>query len=113
VHNPSLSARGPVGSTSRVSDVPWFRAIVLAQLSLFLVPAIIAWTSTLTRTAFIPLVALPVALCVGAVLLVSRAWRTAGRRIIAGTVVAAALEVALTIVLIAAYSSANPGRDLS
>jgi NaMN:DMB phosphoribosyltransferase len=85
----------------------------LGQLSLFLIPVISAWTSTLTHTALIPLAAMPLTLCLGGVLLISRRWRRAGGRIIAGTVVAAALEVALTLLLIVAYSSAHPGWDLS
>ena len=101
------------GSASVLADAPWFRATVLGQLSLYLISAITAWTSTLTRTALIPLVALPLALCVGAVLLISRRWRWAGWRIVVGTIVAAALEVALTFLLVIAYSSANPAWDLS
>ncbi len=109
-----MSAEGrPATTTTTLADAPWETATVLAQLSLFLIPAITAWTSTLTATALIPLIALPVTLCLGAVLLVSRTWRRAGLRIILGTVIAAVLEVALTFLLILAYSSANPGWDLS
>jgi hypothetical protein len=98
---------------SSLPEAPWVRVTVLVQLALFLIPAITAWTSTLTATALIPLVALPLTLCAGAALLVARVWRKAGWRIILGTVVAACLEVGLTFVLILAYSSANPGWDLS
>lgn len=109
-----MSAEGrPATTTKTLADAPWGTATVLAQLSLFLIPAITAWTSTLAATAVIPLVALPLTLCLGAVLLVSRPWRRAGSRIILGTVIAAVIEVALTLLLIVAYSSENPGWDLS
>lgn len=108
-----MSTRESVGSQSALVDAPWFRATLLGQLSLYLIPAFTAWTSTLTGTALIPLVALPVTLCVGTLLVISRRWRRAGGRIIAGTVVAAALEAVLTFFLIIAYSGANPGWDLS
>lgn len=108
-----MSTSESVGSAPVLADAPWFRATVLGQLSLYLIPAIMAWTSTLTGTALIPLVALPLTLCVGTILLISKQWRRAGGRIIAGTVVAAALEVALTFLLVIAYSSANSGWDLS
>ncbi|MEZ5091547.1 hypothetical protein [Nocardioides sp.] len=96
-----------------LADAPWGRVTVLAQLCLFLIPAVTAWTSTLTKTAVIPLAALAVTLLVGTGLLFSRAWRRAGGRIIMGTLAAAVLEVLLTFLLVLAYSSANPGWDLS
>jgi hypothetical protein len=108
-----VSTSESVGSTPALADAPWFRATVLGQLSLYLIPAITAWTSTLSGTAMIPLVALPLTMCVGTFLVTSKRWRGAGGRIIAGTVVAAALEVGLTFLLAIAYSSANPSWDLS
>jgi hypothetical protein len=91
----------------------WGAVTVLINLVLFSIPAFTALTSTLTATAIIPLIALPVSLVIGAALLVPRASRRAGGRIIIGTVVAAVLEVALTIALVVAYSAANPTWDLS
>jgi hypothetical protein len=108
-----VSANVNPESTAALSEAPWGRVTVMINLSLFLIPAITAWTSTLTAIALIPLIALPVSLSVGAALLVSRAWRRAGGRIIIGTVVAAVLEVALTVALVVAYSSSNPTWDLS
>jgi hypothetical protein len=55
---------------------------------LFAIPAVVAWTSSLDRTALLPMVALP-------------------------TVLAVALELGLTFALVLAYSSANPDWDLS
>ena len=108
-----MSAPGSVTSAAVLAEAPWGRGTVLIHLSLYLIPAITAWTSTLTATVLIPVVALALTLCIGACLLVSRTWRKAGWRIIAGTVVAAGLEVVLTVVLVFAYSAANPGWDLS
>jgi hypothetical protein len=108
-----MSAEAGSDPVTALTEAPWGRATVLVQLSLFAIPAITDWTATLGSTALIPLVALPLTLCVGIALLLSRVWRRAGGRIILGTLVAAVLEVALTFLLVLAYSSANPGWDLS
>ena len=108
-----MTAEGSAAPVPTLAEAPWGRGTLFAQLALFLIPAITAWTSTLSTTALIPLVALPVTLCAGATLLLLRPWRSAGWRIILGTATAAVLEVALTFLLIVAYSSANPGWELS
>jgi hypothetical protein len=96
-----------------VQDRPWFRATLIVQLALFMIPAVIAWTSSLNRTAYIPLVALSASLLVGMAMLVPRVWRGAGGRIIAATLLAAALEVGLIFLLIIAYGTTHSGWDLS
>jgi hypothetical protein len=108
-----MTAEARSATVAPLADAPWGRATVLAHLCLFLIPAVTAWTSTITNTALIPLAALALTLLVGTGLLFSRARRRAGGRIILGTLIAAVLEVLLTFLLILAYSSANPGWDLS
>lgn len=92
---------------------PWGGATFVFQLALFTIPAITAWTSTADATIFLPLVALPAVLTAGLVMLAFPAWRAVGIRISAATLLAAVVEVGLFFVLIAAYSSANSGWDLS
>jgi hypothetical protein len=100
-------------SASALRQFPWGKVTVLVQLSLFVIPASTVSSSTLTATALIPPAALLVTLCVGGALLLSDASRNVGWRILGGTVVAAVLEVVLTLLLVAAYSSAHPGWHLS
>jgi hypothetical protein len=94
-------------------ETPWATIVVISQLALFFIPAATAWTSSMTATVLIPLIALPVTMLAGAVAVLFREWRRTGVRIIVGTFLAAALEFALTIILVWAYSSANPAWDLS
>jgi Ni/Fe-hydrogenase subunit HybB-like protein len=95
------------------SAKPWGRITVLTQLALFAIPATVAWRSSLNSTAYVPLLGLAAALIVGFGLLLARGSRRAGGHIVLGAVVAAAVEVGLTLLLIAAYSGANPDWDLS
>ncbi|GAA4376717.1 hypothetical protein [Nocardioides caricicola] len=97
----------------RPLDGPWGRATLVFQLALFMLPAITAWTSTANATIFLPLVALPTVLVAGLVMLALPAWRAVGIRVCLATLLAALLEVGLSLALIAAYSSQNPGWDLS
>lgn len=112
-HGP-VTERGDGTASSRVHpDRAWGRATLALQLTLFAIPAAIAWRSSLDRTVYIPMIALAITFAVGGVLLMVRAWRGAGGRIAAATVLAAAIEVGLTVVLVLAYGTANPGWDLS
>jgi len=86
---------------------------MLVQLALFAVPATVAWRSSLDRTVWIPVVAIAAAMLIGVVLLLTRSGRSAGGRIIVGSLAAAALEASLVLCLVMAYSAANPGWDLS
>jgi hypothetical protein len=94
-------------------DGPWGRATLVFQLALFMIPAIAAWSSTAHGTMFLPLLALPAVLVAGLVMLAFPAWRAIGIRLSLATLLAALLELGLFLALVAAYSSQNPGWDLS
>ena len=102
-----------VGRERPLVDGPWGRAVLISQIVLFAVPASIAWSSTLNATVYLPLVALPTTFVVGVVMLAFREWRRVGARVIGATLLALVLEVVIALTLIAAYSSQNPGWDLS
>jgi hypothetical protein len=91
----------------------WGSATLLFQLSLFAIPAATAWTSTLSSTVWLPLIALPVTFVAGLVMLAFRGWRRVGAHVAVASVLAAALEVGLAFMLILAYSEQHPGWDLS
>jgi hypothetical protein len=97
----------------RPVDGAWGRATLLFNLGLFAVPAMVAWSSTLTASAVLPMVGLGASLVGGLLMLLLPGWRRVGARVAAAAVLAAGLEVVLTLLLILAYSQANPGWDLS
>jgi ABC-type amino acid transport system permease subunit len=100
-------------TTGQTGAAPWGRITVLFQVALFAIPATVAWRSSLNSTAYVPLVGLAAGLLAGVLLLVARTSRRAGVHIVLGVLVAAVVEVALTLLLIFAYSGANPEWDLS
>jgi hypothetical protein len=97
----------------RPVDGPWGPVTLVFQLALFMIPAITAWTSTANATIFLPLVAVPVVLVAGLVMLAFPVWRAIGVRVSLATLLAALLEVGIIFALIAAYSSQSPGWDVS
>ena len=99
--------------TVALDGLPWFWATLFLQLVLFAIPAVIAWNDSLNAAAYLPLIALPISLVMGLLMLTSRSSRWAGGRVVAGTLVAAVLELGLTCVLVLAYASSTPGWDLS
>ena len=98
---------------SRPSAWRWGLVTLLVQLSLFAIPASIAWASTLDSTAWLPVVAVPATFVVGLVLLFSREWRREGAWIAVASTFAALLEVGLALLLIAMYADQHPGWNLS
>ncbi|WP_460710143.1 hypothetical protein [Nocardioides dilutus] len=100
---------GSVAPRGLDPDWPWGWATVAVQLALFAIPATIAWRSSLDRTVYVPMLALAATLLLGVALLPDRGWRGVGGRILAATL----LELGLALVLVLAYSSANPTWDLS
>jgi hypothetical protein len=86
---------------------------LLLQLTLFAIPAVTAWASTLNKSAYLPLIALPVTLVVGLVMLTFRHLRRVGAHVVAGSLLAAVLEAGLALALIVAYAQQNPGWDLA
>ena len=81
------------------------------NLGLFAIPAAIAWRETLNDAVRLPEVGLAVSGVAGVGLLVAR--RRAGLWLLLGTALSAVLQVLLTIGLVLAYDSENPGWDLS
>ncbi|MXG91208.1 hypothetical protein [Nocardioides flavescens] len=82
-------------------------------MTLFAVPAVVAWTSSLDASAALPLVALPATLMCGLGMLARSRQRPAGLRIVGATLAAAALEAGAALALIAAYAAQHPEWDLS
>jgi hypothetical protein len=94
-------------------DGPWGRRTLIFHAVSFVIPAMIAWTSTLNEVVYLPLIALGATLLVGLALLASQRSRRLGGRVIGATVLAFVLEIVIAVALVNAYSSQNPDWDLS
>lgn len=100
-------------TAAEIARWPWGRLVLAGNLAAFSIPALRAWRHSLDDSAHVPLVALAASAAIGLCMLLPSGMRWAAARVLGATAWAASLELVLTVVLVIAYSQANPGWDLS
>ena len=99
-----------------VGVVPAAASAVAGHLLLFAIGGGLMWASAFGLVVVVALLcwgAIALAVLAGALLLTRRPTRRLGTGLIVGSLIAGCLQAVFAFALLAAYSSANPGWDLS